>query len=306
MKKSLLITGANGWFGRVFAANINNLIKNYFDEVFFLVRNKPGPHLNQINKSNIKVLQQDLNQEIDLDINFTHCIHMATPDSSLNDSIKSQLMLEQTNNIYEFCTKKKINKFVYLSSGAIYGEFNYKIKEEDFKFETIKDLSSFDGYQTGKMNSEKYLLNSMRKTSFDIIIARCFSFVGPNMPLSNFAITNIIEEILLKKKVTIYSDVIRSYLHENELFYCLMRLLIMNNKYNIYNVGSDKEISILEITNKIFNILKIKASINFLNKTSLKRNYYVPNNNRLKDEINFNEDLNLEATVNHFNKELNL
>lgn len=305
MKKSLLITGSNGWFGKAFANNLE-LFKKDFDEIIFLVRKKPGPHLKNLDKNYIKIFKQDLNKKIQIDIDFSHCIHMATPDSKLSKYQMKKEMLLQTKNIIQFCNKKKINKFLYLSSGAVYGEFKKKAKEDNLNINSLDNMQNYDGYQLGKIECEKYLLNEKDNLNFKFLIARCFTFIGPNMPLIGFAVPNIIEQIIKHKEVTIQSNVIRSYLHENDLICNFRQLLLIENKFDIYNIGSDKEISLLELSSKIFKILKIKKSIKFKNIIAKKRTFYVPNNDRIKKEIECMENLKLVDTVKSIRNQIKI
>lgn len=273
MKKSLLITGSNGWFGRVFAKNIN-FIRESFEQVIFLVRKNPGEHLQKLDGSYVKIFKQDLNQKIEVNIDFTHCIHMATPDKDIDDNIKGELILRQTRNIYDFCVLKNTNKFIFLSSGAIYGNFNNKIKENEIILkDKIKD-PCLDGYQKGKINTEIFLNDN--KSDMDIVIPRCFSYYGEEMP-NHYAFYQILKNIIHSRKLEIINNVTRSYFHEDNLFSALMTLLNNNCKKKTYNIGSDKKLTLVNLATKISNLLKIDAEIINRNQIAPKRHFYVPN-----------------------------
>ena len=92
------------------------------------------------------------------------------------------------------------------------------------------------------------MFKNLIDNNIKVIIARCFAFVGRNLPLDkNFVVGNLIKNILDKKKLVIKSNkkVFRSYMSSNDLSYCLLKLIFGNkNKLNIYNIGSEDKIDI--------------------------------------------------------------
>ena len=75
------------------------------------------------------------------------------------------------------------------------------------------------------------------------------------MPLSkHFVIGNFIKNILDKKDIIIKSEkkVIRSYMHADDLVFCLFKLLFDHReKFKTFNVGSEDEIDIKNIAFKL-------------------------------------------------------
>jgi len=83
-----------------------------------------------------------------------------------------------------------------------------------------------------------------------VIIARCFAFVGPYLPLNaHFAIGNFIGNCLRNEPIIIKGDgtPLRSYMYATDLAEWLLTLLVKGKENEIYNVGSDQAISIQDL-----------------------------------------------------------
>ena len=74
-------------------------------------------------------------------------------------------------------------------------------------------------------------------------------------------------------------------------------------KHNIYNIGSQDEISILELAEKVLNLTKSDSKIVFKSYQEVfKRNFQdmkrrVPDNQRLLDEIGFYPDNRVDSII---------
>ena len=90
------------------------------------------------------------------------------------------------------------SKVLYTSSGAIYGKQSLNIKEFNEKHRTkpLNHKSVIRKYAVTKYKNEK-LFNSLNKENINVIITRCFAFVGKNLPNKNFVVEmnkNILEK----------------------------------------------------------------------------------------------------------------
>ncbi len=205
----------------------------------------------------------------------------------------------------------KKTKILFLSSGAVYGK-NIKNKKssENLKI-NINLINKFTGYKKNYAKEKIFLEKKfieLSKNGYKVSIARCFTFVGANIPRnSHFLIGNLINNILTKKELFAKSKfkVIRSFMHTDDLSKCLF--MIMNrtkNNCDIYNVGSDDQIDIKLLLKKLSKKYKLKAKI--LKKFSEKKiDYYVPNIDKIKKELRWKSKFNsFEAIVNTI-KEIN-
>lgn len=205
--------------------------------------------------------------------------------------------IKAMQNFCRLVKKKKSIKILYISSGSVYGKNNLKKK-----YRYYNDVKKFSENEIKRLS----------KLGFKTSIARCFSFVGPHLPLnSNYAIGNFILDGLNKKKITVNANtkVYRSYLFSDDLVNWLLRINLNSNKNcPIYNVGSDKKIEIKDLAKIIGNIfskdIKIKKKIN-----DKKIDLYVPNINKIKKKLNVKITYNLKesiiSTITRLNEKIN-
>ena len=96
------------------------------------------------------------------------------------------------------------------------------------------------------------------KISFNI--ARCFSFVGPYLPLNlHYAIGNFIYNALNNDVITIKGtgNDVRSYLYIADAMIWLFKMLFSSKNNQIYNVGSSYKISIKDLAFKARDLIEI-------------------------------------------------
>ena len=160
-----------------------------------------------------------------------------------------------------------------------------------------------------KKVAEFLCLNYAQKYNFETSIFRCFSFVGKNLPLSlHYAIGNFILQASKKNKIILNGpkDTFRSYLHVSDFCEWITTVGLSKNKNNIYNLGSDKAISMFELAKIIANKFDKKIEIKSLNKKesvgNLYRKYYIPNMKLMKNQFNLVEKHDLQFSINEILK----
>jgi dTDP-glucose 4,6-dehydratase len=207
------------------------------------------------------------------------------------------------------------SKILYISSGAVYGKQLQSIKgfKENylqFNNKIFFEKSYKKKYSKIKLKSEK-LFQHFGKTGAKVSIARCFSFVGPNLPLNkNYVIGNIINNILRNENIIIKANykIIRSYMYSDDLVRWLLKILDnSNNQCPIFNVGSDNKVSVHRIANvlaKIYNLEILSPKI-----SSKKIDNYIPNINKARKELNLTINNNsleaIQQTINFHLKNRN-
>lgn len=297
---SLLIIGGGGFFGQSFLDYFNkkSFQKWGIDNIYVTSRTikKICGHqtiiFNNYEYKNIP--------EADYIIYAASSNNQNTYISSPQEEISEQMncMKNFYKTIKSF--KRKPKKIVYTSSGAVYGQSNLN---QNNTSEINTQCNPNDNndikkiYANIKINWENFLLDNFGDIT---IIARCFAFVGPRLPLNkHFVIGNFIDDFLHNRSIKVNSKnkVFRSFMHTDDLVEWILTMIVhkKNLKNKIYNVGSDQEIEIHEMAN-IFNSLSNKPKrIYELENFELDR--YVPNVNLAGATFNLNQNFNLLQSI---------
>jgi len=193
-------------------------------------------------------------------------------------------------------------KILFISSGAVYGPRKVRKKFSENENLSLNKINKFNDYKRKYALEKLFMENEFKKlgkSGYDVSIARCFTFYGRYILKYNYAISEIINTIVKKKKLNINNHKLtRSYMHGDDLSAWLLQI-IKNSSKNcpIYNVGSDKPIILkdlmMELVKKYNNGFKIKKT------QYLKNDFYVPSTKlakkklKLKITIDFKDAISL-------------
>ena len=192
------------------------------------------------------------------------------------ESIKSPKKYYENNFtkgkiFFENCIKNKINRFVYSSTAAVYGNKNKKVSEKN----KLKPMSP---YPKSKLKLENFLKKKRKKIS--CIVLRYFNVAGSdyrlrcgfNIKKGYNLILNFCTAVINKKKFIINVNdydtkdgtPIRDYIHVEDLaqIHLITANLILKKKlFKIYNCGYGNGFSVNQILKKFNRLLNKK--INF-------------------------------------------
>lgn len=303
---SLLIIGGSGFFGK---SILKYLLKNNFlkiNKIFVLSRGKLQlvPYNKKLRKK-FKIIK--INSNILTIKNLPkadYVIYAAILKNYKNDH-------KAAKNYIKLASKYHLNsKLLYISSGAIYGKqlkTTKGFKENYFQFNN--KISFKKGYKKEyskiKLKNEK-LFQKFGKIGGKVSIARCFTFVGEFLPRNcQYVVGDFIKSILNNQNLNIKTEheVIRSYMHEEDLVRWLLKILDHSKKdCPIYNVGSDDFISVHKLAFLLAQ--KYNLSTNFHNPKISKKSIdkYNPTINKAKKELNLkNNYTTLEAIIKTIN-----
>jgi nucleoside-diphosphate-sugar epimerase len=157
-------------------------------------------------------------------------------------------------------------------------------------------------YGEAKRYAEMLCTLYSQKYGLHIHIARPFTFVGPYQDLNaGFAITDFIRHVLQGRSLTIQGDgtTVRSYCYAADMTAMLWKILLQSPIGRVYNVGSDKSISILELANKVISFLDTSVEIIVMSKPDIKSKpaRYVPDINRGRLELGINVHTDIDSAI---------
>jgi dTDP-glucose 4,6-dehydratase len=232
---------------------------------------------------------------------FSHIIHAATetnPQFEVIDPLdKFTANIEGTRRVLDFALASGTKKFLFTSSGAVYGKqpSNLTHIPEDYPgAPETNDVTT--AYGQSKRISEFLCTAYAEKYGFQAITARCFAFVGPRLSLdANYAIGNFIRDAIKGKSIQINGDgtPYRSYLYAADLAIWLWTILFKGQSTYPYNVGSETDLTIAQLAFTVVNELSPTATVQVAKQPVFQQpaSRYVPSTQRAR------QGLSLEAWI---------
>lgn len=225
-------------------------------------------------------------------------IHLANearpaPEKSLQFS---QSMRQSNQHMLEVLQKIKPKKFLLTSSGAVYGPSYDSVTE----FNEDSPLLPETTYGKEKLAQELFFSENLPPET-QLLIARCFTFIGPFLPLNGaYAAGNFLLNGLNNAPITIKGTgrPMRSYLYMADLMVWLLKILDKGTPYHPYNVGSEETISIENLAQKIAQ-LSASPQVQIEGKINQKRESlsYLPSTKRANTELNLRSWTPLEEAI---------
>ncbi len=294
----ILVTGGCGYVGSVLT---NHLLKEnhkvtVIDTQWF--GNCLKKHPNLINKKiDIRNFPEKILKNVDV---VFHLANIANdPSVELNPELAWEVNCLGTQKLIEKCIKNKVKKFIFASSGSVYG-----IKKEKHVTEDL-DLVPISTYNKTKMVAERILLSYSNYIENFIIRPATVCGISPRMRF-DVSVNMLTLHALKKKKITVFGgNQIRPNIHIDDLIN-LYKFIINNKNFKagIYNAGFEN-ISILDIAKKINK--KIKSDIIILPSND-PRSYRQNSDKLLKTGFKqkYNVELAIEQIIQEYNRNPNI
>ena len=309
----LFLTGGTGFFGKALIRHWSTLHKSGLPvpEVRALSRS-PEAFLSQNPEFRLEpwlkfhqgdILQPETFPRV---ASFTHLLHAAADSTlgpQLNPLERYTQIVDGTRYVLEYAVSNRISRFLLTSSGGVYGPQPADMSQIPETYNGMPDpLDAKNAYSVAKRCAEHLCALYQEKYGLSTVIARCFAFVGRDLPLDvHFAIGNFVRDALKEEEIRVASDgsPIRSYMDQRDLAYWLIRLLESGSPGQAYNVGSDQAISIRDLAYLVRATLdpqKLVRICNITNEPSI-RSQYVPSIAKARDDLGLSLNYTLEASV---------
>lgn len=312
----IFMTGGTGFFGRALLRHwiVRKELTPFSEEVGILTRSTQAfldSYPEFTNLSWLKFFEGDVLEYSTLpkNVEIDRIIHAATestngafltPYKTYND------ITIGTNNILNFAVENNVRRFLLTSSGAIYGPQPDDLDKipEDYLGRADPLLPS-SAYGMGKLAAEHLCCLYRDKYDLQTVIARCFAFVGPDLPLTaHYAMGNFINDALYGAEINVGGDgtPLRSYMNQSDLARWLLCIFDEGVTGHAYNVGSDEAISISDLAYLVRDILSPNKPVVFKNAKSsfMGRNIYIPDTSKAKSELGLEIKIQLNQSISQF------
>ena len=310
--EKIFITGGTGFFGCWFLESFiwANDKLNLNASAVVLTRDpeafkRRSPHL--YNHNAIKFLKGNIKNFVFPKGSFSYLIHSCGYQQAAGGKVRNVSMANEmlmgTTRVLDFCVKARVKKMLLVSTGAVYGNPPSRMKKipEDFS-DSIDPTMSKGTYHHVRRMMEALSAAYAEENQFEAKIARCFSFIGPYLPLNGrFAASDFIHDVLSQQNIVIKGDgkAVRSYLYMADLMVWLWTILFSGENSRPYNVGSEMPITISEVAEAFARESIPPETVSILKKPSqgAAPDYYVPDTARARTELNLKQRIPFTTSI---------
>lgn len=302
-KKTILVTGGAGFIG----SNIVDELINRENKVIIIDNLSTGKDAYINNKAVFYNLDLSSNKvkEVFENHNIDYVFHLAA-QIDVQKSFKDPIFDAKTNilatlNLLNYCKEYKVNKIIYSSSAAVYGEPEYLPIDEKHPINVISP------YGVTKHTPEHYLEIYKKMYDLDFTVLRYSNAYGPRQdPMGEGGVISIFVDQMIKgESPFIYGDgkQSRDFIFVGDIVDANVAALDKGDG-EIINISSNKQNTINELHNIINDLLgeEIKA----INKKAKKGDirHSLLQNTKALNVLNWKpkNDLKrgLEKTINYY------
>lgn len=301
----ILVTGGAGFIG----SHVNKLLLEENHQVTVV------DNLSHGNKDfldpRVNFIQVDLNDQLKLEEvlpGHDGVIHMASL-IEVGESVKNPTAFVENNilgtvKLLEAMRKTNVKKVIFSSSACVYGTpLKTPIAEADPLGEQENP------YGLTKVSMEGFCLLYHKLYNFDVTILRYFNPYGPgelHKPETH-AIPNFIKSVLEKRSIPLFwkGEQVRDFIYIEDLAKAHI-LPLTQSGLHIYNVGTENGTKVIDVVNKIFEIVGYKVEIDDKGERKGDVETLVASSQKIKNELDWSAKVNLDEglkrTIEFFKK----
>lgn len=182
-------------------------------------------------------------------------------DTALSNSLGTYKMLE--------IARKSNARFIYTSSSEVYGSASIIPTLETY-WGYVNPIGIRSCYDESKRFSEALIMAYYRQYKLDTRIQRPFNVYGPGLREDGTygrVVSRFIYQALKGEDLTVFGDgnQTRAFLYISDWVDATIKLIYKDGlEGEVFNIGSDKEIKIIELANMIIKLTGSKSRIKYL------------------------------------------
>lgn len=261
--RRILVTGSTGLIGGCLVdALMLNPNRNY--QLFASGRNKQRAldrFKEYVECDDFHFLEYDVLYPLNCDVDFDYIIHAASY-ASPNAFVQNPVEVMKSNiigvsNLIEYGLAHQMKRFLYISTGEIYGEGDGRVFDEEYSG-YVNCLIPRSCYPSSKRAAETLCVSYAAEYGADVVIARPCHVYGPNFSeKDNRVYAQFIRNILNDSDIIMKStgEQFRSWCYVVDCVSALLYVLLKGEKGQAYNIAdSQSVISIKELAETIAEI----------------------------------------------------
>jgi dTDP-glucose 4,6-dehydratase len=237
---------------------------------------------------------------------FTHVIHAATDASAdLNASDPRRMfdtIVTGTRRALDMAVECRVQRFFFLSSGAVYGPQPPEIAHVAEDCLTGPDPRDPRlAYGEGKRAAETLCAIYGKQFGLDVVTARIFALLGPLLSLDiHFAAGNFIRDAVAGRTIRVEGsgEAVRSYLYLADVTAWLWALFLGAPTGSTYNVGSEEAVSIADLARRTAALLG-GPGVEILGQPDAGWNpgRYVPSTAAIRRDLGVSQTVDLDQAI---------
>jgi ADP-L-glycero-D-manno-heptose 6-epimerase len=269
----IIITGAAGFIGSCLVQKLND--EGYYDLVLVDDFSNEIKNKNYENKRYSRLVEREVFAdwliENHLHVQFVFHIGARTDTAEADVELFNQLNLDYSKSIWNICTEFGL-PFVYASSAATYGLGEHGYQDDESKIPMLKPLNP---YGDSKNDFDIWALKQEKKPYFWTGL-KFFNVYGPNeyhkgrMASVIFHTFNQIKKTgdmkLFKSHNPEFKDgeQMRDFVYIKDVVNVLYFLMHHRKDSGIYNLGTGKARTFLDLATQTFHAMNTPVSISFV------------------------------------------
>jgi len=264
-KRTILVTGGAGNVGGSLASRLVSDPENYVVVVDDLTTGERSK-LPVSTTDNYRFVKLDVNKYEGLaalmtSVDFDYVFHYAAlvgVQRTLDNPLSVLADIDGIRNVLELSKNTGVKRVFYSSSSEVYGE-PFEIPQN----EETTPLNSRLPYAIVKNVGESYLKSYYREFGLEYTIFRFFNTYGPNQS-EDFVLPKFLRSAIAGAPITVYGEGAQTrtfcYIDDNidTTIRCLYEDYCINETVN---VGSDDEMSILDLAERVIDRIGSKSTI---------------------------------------------
>ena len=257
---NILITGATGLIG---SCLVNILMARQPKDYCVYAMGRNRERLEKLFKdyltdNHFKILIGDVSKSIDFETSFHYIVHAAGGATPAEFSMRPvEVMISNIVGVYnlmEYGRKHDLKRFLYISSGEVYGEGDGRIFTEEYSG-FVDSMKSRSCYPSSKRASETLCVSYAAEYDVDVVIARPCHIYGPCFTENDDRVyAQFIRNVLREEDIVMKSDgsQFRSWCYVADCVSALLYILFKGKNCQAYNIANESSnISIKELAKLI-------------------------------------------------------